>query len=44
MVKPATEWKLTIDYQNLIAQVPVIKPPSPNIIEMIDDVQKAQGP
>ena len=34
------EWRLTIDYRNLNAHISAIKAPIPNIIEMVDDIQK----
>lgn len=43
-LKPGTnEWHLTINYRNLNAQVPSIKVPVPNVIELTEGIPQAQG-
>lgn len=44
MLKLATnEWRLTDDYQNIKAKIPSKTDSIPNITEMKDDIQTAQG-
>lgn len=44
LLKLATnQWRLTIDYWNLNAEVPTIKAPIPNIIKLTDNIQRAQS-